>query len=174
MRTNPIRFCSKLSIDDRSADRRRLNLTVTCAGESVRKGAIYPFRTSSENSPQCSAFSGDALASARTARRRSKIVRLFCKRGLLFAYLCRSDTSSAPSRCVGAPQPYAHQWVLLEPRISHSPVPSNALLEFVQRRKLRLPRRRWVLDAVFVHLESLALKLLLVGLVARPSARERL
>ena len=174
MRTNPIRFCSKLSIDDRSADRRRLNLTVTCAGNQCEQGL-------SIDSVRVAKTHRNALRLAVTPWLQRgprdagpKSYGLFCKGGLLFAYLCRSDTSSAPSRCVGAPQPYAHQWVLLEPRISHSPVPSNALLEFVQRRKLRLPRRRWVLDAVFVHLESLALKLVLVGLVARPSARERL
>jgi hypothetical protein len=131
MRTNPIRFCSKLLMDDRSTDRRRLNLTVTCRGNQCEQGlSIHSVRVAKTHR--------NALHLAVTLwfHRRlrgagPKSYGLFCKRGLLFAYLRRSNTSRAPSRCVCAPQPYAHQWILLEPRISHSSVPSNALLEFV-------------------------------------------
>jgi hypothetical protein len=45
-------------------------------------------------------------------------------------------------------------------------VPSNIALVFVQSRKLRQPGGLLVSQAVFVHLESFALKFLLVALVA--------
>jgi hypothetical protein len=44
---------------------------------------------------------------------------LFCKLGLSFACLCRSDASRAPSSCVRAAQPHTHQRILLQPRIRH-------------------------------------------------------
>ena len=44
---------------------------------------------------------------------------LFCKLSLLFACLCGSDASRAPSSGVCAAQPHTHQRILLQPRIRH-------------------------------------------------------
>jgi hypothetical protein len=170
--SHPVMF--QLLPGRRSTNRRRLNPTVAFALERLRnRRSIHSKRVAkTRHNPLRLAMTPWLHRRQRSAG--PKTDGLFCKLGLLLAYLCRSDISRAPGRCVGAPQPYAHQWILLEPRISHSLVPSNALSGFVQRRKLRLTRRRLVLDAVFVHLERLALRLLLVGLIARPSTWEGL
>ena len=48
---------------------------------------------------------------------------LFRKRGLLFSCLRRRDASRATRNCICAAQPHTHEWVFLQPRILHSPVP---------------------------------------------------